>query len=166
MTKQEIKEREAKLLQLTGSFCTERLDDEYVRLCEKLIKKLGRKRNVPFQRGRLEIWAAAVVHTIGSINFLFDQSFEPYVSAEDNCRYFGTKKTTVSNKARDIKDMFNLWHFNPEFSTQSMTEKNPFNSMVMVDGFIVPIDSLPEELQQMVKEARVRGEDIEFRTRE
>ena len=166
MTKQEIKERESKLLQLTGSFCTEKLDDEYARLCEKLIKKLGRKRNVPFQRGRLEIWAAAVVHAIGSINFLFDQSFKPYLPAEDICNYFGTKKTTVSNKAREIKDMFNLWHFNPEFSTKSMSEKNPFNSMVMVDGLIIPIDSLPEELQQMVKEARARGEDIEFRTRE
>lgn len=165
MTKQEIKEREARLLQLTGTFCTEKLDDKYAVLCEKLIKKLGRKRNVPFQKGKLEIWAAAVVHAIGSINFLFDQSFKPYLSAEEICNYFGAKKTTVSNKAREIKDMFNLWHFNPEFSTQNMAEQNPFNSMVMVDGLIVPIDSLPEELQQMVKEARSRGEDIEFRTR-
>jgi hypothetical protein len=60
--------------------------------------------------------------------------------------------------------MFKLWHFNPEFSTKEMAEQNPLNDMVMVDGLIIPIDSLPEELQQMVREARARGEDIEFET--
>ena len=55
--------------------------------------------------------------------------------------------------------------FDPEFSTQAMAEENPFNNMVMVDGFIVPLDSIPEELQKEVREARARGEDIEFETR-
>ncbi|HET54539.1 MAG TPA: hypothetical protein ENN33_04910 [Ignavibacteria bacterium] len=164
MTKQEIKQKEEKLLEMTGAFCTQKLDDDYFQLCEKLIKKLGRKRDVPFQRGKLEIWAAAVVYAIGSINFLFDKSFEPYMTADQISEYFGTKNSTVSNKAREIKDMFDMWHFSPEFSTKRMTESNPFNKMVMVDGFIVPIDTLPDDLQQMVRDARARGEDIEFHT--
>ena len=164
MTKQEIKQKEEKLLEMTGIFCAQKLDEDYFQLCEKLIKKLGRKRDVPFQRGKLEIWAAAVVYAIGSINFLFDKSFEPYVTAEQVSEYFGTKKSTVSNKARQIKDMFDMWHFNPEFSTQKMTEDNPFNNMVMVDGFIVSLDTLPPNLQEMVKEARLRGGDIEFQS--
>ncbi len=164
MTRQEIKQKEEKLVEMTGIFCAQKLDGDYFQLCEKLIKKLGRKREVPFQRGKLEIWAAAVVYAIGSINFLFDKSFEPYMTAEQINDYFGTKSSTVSNKARQIKDMFDMWHFNPEFSTQKMTESNPFHKMVMVDGFIVPIDTLPEDLQQMVRDARARGEDIEFHT--
>jgi len=134
MTKQEIKEREAQLLEMVSIFCTEKLNDDYFRLCEKLIRKLGRKRDVPFQRGKLEIWAAAVVYAIGSINFLFDKSFEPYMTPAQINDYFGTKNTTVTGKAREIKDLFNLWYFNPEFSTQKMTEENPFNKLVMVDG--------------------------------
>ncbi len=164
MTKQEIKQKEEKLLEMTGAFCAQRLDDEYFKLCEKLVKKLGRKKDVPFQRGKLEIWAAAVVYAIGSINFLFDKSCEPYMSADQISEHFGTKNSTVSNKARQIKDMFDMWHFSPEFSTQKMTEDNPFNNMVMVDGFIVPLDTLPAELQKMVKDARSRGEDVEFQT--
>ncbi|HKI43715.1 MAG TPA: DUF6398 domain-containing protein [Balneolales bacterium] len=164
MTKQEIKQKEEKLLEMTGTFCAQKLDDDYFQLCEKLIKKLGRKKNVPFQRGKLEIWAAAVVYAIGSINFLFDKSFEPYMTAKQISDYFGTKNSTVSNKARQIKDMFDMWHFSPEFSTQKMTEDNPFNNMVIVDGFIVPLDALPADLQEMVKDARSRGEDIEFQT--
>jgi hypothetical protein len=165
MTKQVIKQREEKLLEMTEAFCRQKLDDDYLQLCEKLIKKLGRKKDVPFQRGKLEIWAAAVVYAIGSINFLFDKSFEPYMTADQINEYFGTSKSTVSNKAREIKDMFGLWHFSPEFSTQRMTESNPFNTMVLIDGFIVPMDTLPDDLQQMVREARAKGEDIEFYTR-
>lgn len=164
MTKQEIKQKEDRLIEMTRAFCSQKLDDDYFQLCEKLIKKLGRKRDVPFQRGKLEIWAAAVVYAIGSINFLFDKSFEPYMTADQISEYFGTKKSTVSNKAREIKDMFDMWHFSPEFSSTRMVESNPFNKMVMVDGFIVPIDTLPDDLQQMVRDARARGEDIEFHT--
>ena len=61
MTKNEIKEKENKLIEMAGAFCTQKLDDDYLKLCEKLIRKLGRKRDVPFQRGNLEIWAAAVI---------------------------------------------------------------------------------------------------------
>jgi len=166
MTKQQIKEREQVLLEMVGTFCAQMLDDDYFQLCEKLIKKMGRKREVPFQRGQLDVWAAAVVHAIGSINFLFDKSFEPYMTAEQISEYFGTKKSTVSTKAAQIKDMFKLSYFSPEFSTQKMTYENPFSQMVMFDGFIVPLDTLPLELQQKVKDARAQGGDIEFTTQQ
>ena len=165
MTKEEIKKREKELIALTGAFCDQYLDQDYAQLCDKLIQKMGRKRDVPFQRGKIEIWAAAVVHALGSINFLFDKSFEPYVSLDQLNAHFGTKKSTVTNKSKQIKDLFNLWHFSPEFSTQQMTESSPFNDMVMVDGFIVPISSLPEDLQELVREERAAGRDIEFSTK-
>lgn len=106
----------------------------------------------------------AFLNAIGSINFLFDKSFEPYTSAKEINDFFETNNSTVSNKARSIKDMFGLSHFDSEFSTQAMDDSNPFNNMVMVDGFIVPLDSLPEEHQKMVKQARAEGKDIEFHT--
>lgn len=164
MANKKIKERQEKLQDLTRSFCEERLDNEYLQLCEKLINKMGRKREVPFKRGNLDIWAAAVVHAIGSVNFLFDKSFEPYASVSDINDYFSTNTSTVSQKSKRIRDMFNMGYFDSDFSTGGMTEANPLNNMVMVDGFIVPLDSLPEKAREMVREARARGEDIEFRT--
>jgi len=164
MTKEEIKNKEKKLLELTGSFCAQNLDNDYYQLCQKLVLKLGRKRDVPFKSGKIEIWAAAIIHAIGSINFLFDKSFEPYVTAEQISEYFGTKKSTVSNKARQIKDMFKMRYYDSDFSTQNMTENNPFNDMVMVNGLIVPLSSIPEDLQEMVKKERAEGRDIEFTT--
>ncbi len=164
MSKELIKERQRQLLELTGNLCAQKLDDDYFKLCENLIKKMGRKRDVPFMRGKVEIWAAAVVYTIGSINFLFDKSFEPYMSAQQISEYFGTKNTTVSSKAKQIRDMFNLTMYDNEFATQNMKESNPFNNLVMVDGLIVPISYLPENLQEMVKKERAEGRDIEFTT--
>tara|TARA_R110001583_G_scaffold188548_1_gene350709 strand:- start:1206 stop:1709 length:504 start_codon:yes stop_codon:yes gene_type:complete len=164
MDKIQIKEKENKLLELTGNFCTQKLDDDYFQLCEKLIKKLGRKREVPFKRGKIEIWAAAVVYTIGSINFLFDKSFEPYVTAQQISDYFGTKNSTVSNKARQIREMFDLTMFDNDYSTEQMNASNPFNDLVMVDGLIVSLSSIPENLQELVKKERAEGRDIEFTT--
>lgn len=43
---------------------------------------------------------------------------------------------------------------NPEFSTQRMTESNPLNNLVLVDGFFVPLDSIQEDLQEMVKKEK------------
>lgn len=165
MDKLEIKEREEKLLEMTRAFCTEKLDDDYSRLCEKLIKKMARKREVPFQKGTLEVWAAAVVYAIGSINFLFDKSFEPFIKAEQISEYFGTKSSTVSAKAKVIKEMFKMRYYSSDFSTQRMNDSNPFSKIVMVDGFIVSLETLPADLQQMVKEARAKGEDMEFFTK-
>ena len=164
ISKLEIKEKENQILELVRTFCSQNLDDDYFQLCEKLIKKMGRKREVPFQRGQLEIWAAAVVYAIGSINFLFDKSFEPFMTGEQVCDYFGQKVSTVSSKAKIIKDMFKLRYYDPEFSTQKMSDSNPFNNLIMVDGFIQSINSLPEELQKMLKDARSKGGDIEFHT--
>ena len=88
MSKIIIKQKEKLLLGLTGDFCTKKLNDDYFQLCEKLIKKLGRKRNVPFETGKIEIWAAGIIHALGLINFLFDKSEEPYISVNDINDYF------------------------------------------------------------------------------
>lgn len=162
--KEQIKEKQKQLLELTGAFCIQKPDQEYLVLCEKLIRKMGRKRQVPFQKGKIEIWAAAVIQAIGSVNFLFDKSFEPYISAKQLNEYFKTNISTVSAKAKIIRDMFQMDLFNPDFSTSHRYQNNPLNHMVMVDGIIVPIDFLPEQMQQIVHQARAQGNDITFTT--
>ncbi|AXJ00972.1 hypothetical protein CYPRO_1721 [Cyclonatronum proteinivorum] len=157
MTKEEIKRIEQQLCDMTAEFCHEHINEEYAHLCDKLIKKLGRKRDVPFQRGKPEIWAACVVYTIGSINFLFDKSFEPYIPPGIIHEHFGTKNTTVTTKASQIRKMLKLKHFDPEFSTGHMEDSNPLNDIVMIDGMLVPISSLPEDIQELVRYERSKG---------
>lgn len=158
-------QKEQELLTLVSAFCKEKLNEEYNLLCSKMIKKLGRKRTVPFMTGRLEIWAASIVYTIGMLNFLFDKSFEPYISSNEIHEYFGTKSSTVSAKSRLLRDMLELSRFDDEFSTRHIIDNNPFNQFVLVNDIIVDLDSIPLEYQEMVKQARAKGEDISFRTR-
>ena len=122
---------------MTAGFCQAHINHEYERLCQKLIDKMARKRTVPFLSGRLEIWAAAVVHAIGSINFLFDKTFPPHASTDSLCGYFKVSKSTVGQKAKLIREMFKMGYYDPEFSTEHMNQNNPLARMELVDGFLV-----------------------------
>jgi hypothetical protein len=142
------------------------LNEEYAVLAEKLVCKLGRKRNVPFVTGQAQIWAVAVIHALGTINFLFDKSFEPYVSVEELNDFFGTKKSTTGNKSREIRDLLKLSYWDRDFSTGSMANNNPLADLVMVDGLIVPISALPEEYQVIARQVMSEGGSISFSTKE
>lgn len=135
-------EKKEQLLQLVKSFCEQYLDEEYEQLSYKLVEKMGRKRTVPFMSGKLELWAAGIIHAIGTVNFLFDKSFEPYVSVHDICGYFGTAQSTTSQKSKTIRDLFKMSYFGGEFATQGSRQSNPLNNMVSINGFIVPADFL------------------------
>ncbi|MDQ1255265.1 MAG: hypothetical protein QG646_4544 [Euryarchaeota archaeon] len=158
-----IMQKKEALIKITDDFADRYLDEEYKMLCRKLIDKMSRKRKVPFLSGRLEIWAAAVVYSLGQINFLFDKNFEPYISATDLCNYFKTSQSTTSQKAKLIRDMFKMRYFDEEFSTEKMLKENPLNEFVMIDGLIVPISTvikvLEEKETQLKKESESENED-------
>jgi hypothetical protein len=164
MAKENLKERQQHIIDLVGEFCSKKLDKEYFELAERLIQKLGRKKMSPLTTGQPQIWAAAIIHALGTINFLFDKSSEPYASVDDINAYFGTNKTTTGNKSKYIRDLFKLRHWDDEFSTTGMQDSNPFANLVMVDGMIVPVTTLPEQYQQLVRQARAEGKDISFTT--
>jgi len=149
--KKMIEEKTQQLIGMTGSFCQQFLDEDYKQLCEKLIMKMSRKRVVPFLSGRMEIWAAAVVYALGSINFLFDKSFAPYATGEDICNFFGTSKSTTAQKSKVIRDMFKMGYYDRDFSTKHMKENSPFPNLVMINGLIVDKRYLPPEVQEMLK---------------
>ena len=142
MDKQLLKERQQLIIDLARELCLKKLDQEYFELSESLIKKLGRKRNPPFLTGQPEIWAVAAIHAIGTINFLFDKSSEPYVSIDELNEFYGTKKATTGNKSKIIRDLFKLRYWDNEFSTSAMQRKNPFANLIMVNGIIISRDSL------------------------
>ena len=128
MDKKAIKAREDEIVRMVVNFCNEKIDSEYASLCEKMVRKLGRKRTNPLERGRLEIWAAAVIYTIATMNFLFDKSFEPYLSSSEIYGHFGTSSSTISQKAGQIRTMLKLKpYWDADFSTMRMIANNPLN---------------------------------------
>jgi hypothetical protein len=160
-----VQQRKEALIVMTDGFADHYLDEDYKTLCRKLIEKMSRKRQVPFLSGRLEIWAAAVVYALGQVNFLFDKSFEPYISGTDLCDYFGTSQSTTSQKAKIIRDMFKMRYFDEEFSTKRIQKENPLNEFVMVNGLIVPVSAVMKALEEggvrLRKEPGLEDKDFE-----
>ena len=77
MDKQQLKEREAKVIELAVAFCKEHLDDECAELCTKLVQKLGRKRSCPLQSGTQQVqiyntfFSKTTLLPLKNINVLF-----------------------------------------------------------------------------------------------
>ena len=130
-----LEEKKKQLSDLTASFCSKYLDEDYSRVVQKLVNKLARKRQVPFLSGKIEIWAAAVIHAVGTINFLFDKGTYPYASVDDIAAFFQTNKNTTSQKSKLIRDMFKMTYYDSEFSTDKNKDRNPFKDIVLINGF-------------------------------
>lgn len=137
MDKQQLKEREARVIELAIAFCKEHFDEECAELCTKLVQKLGRKRSCPLQSGRVEIWAAASVYTICSINFMFSKSSRLNTSSAEIAEHFGSSSSTIAQKSRIIKDLLKISNvFDPDFSLNEIADNNPLNHLVIKNGFI------------------------------
>jgi hypothetical protein len=90
------------------SLCDEALDDEYVTLARRLTAALGRKRPTPLTRGRPSIWAGAILYALAQINWLFDNSSKPTLSATALTSHFDGSHSAIVNKAREIRSLCKL----------------------------------------------------------
>jgi Domain of unknown function (DUF6398) len=142
------------IFKLTDAFCAEHLDEEYGQLCRKLVAKLARKRPSPLARGDLRIWAATALYVIGGINFLFDRAQDIFMTGDQLSELTGVSKSTLNNKARQVRELLKVQHFDPEFSRRKLLVNNPIAWMVEFNGFIVDARMLPPEVQA---DARRRG---------
>ena len=128
MNKQQLQEREGNIIQLAATFCNEYLDEECATLCTQLVQKLGHQHPCLFESGRLEIWAAASVYTICSINLLFDRRKSVSLSSSDICNYFGPSHSTITRKMREIKEQLKIDPvFDSEFILRREANRHPFN---------------------------------------
>ena len=119
-------ERKAELARLVRDFCDRFLDEEYRGLCGRIIEELSGMQEPPFLSGRVEIWAAGVIHAIGTINFLFDPSMDPYVSMDELADYFGVSKSSVTNRSGQIRRLLNIERFDEERSTTFVKSTFPY----------------------------------------
>lgn len=128
---------------LFNSYCKKHLDNDYLNLCNKVFEDLIKEDEQIFKRGKAEIWAASVVWSVGSINFLGDKSFEPYATLADVCSFFNANTSTVGQKASKIKDLLDISIWDSRYQLPDSSIGNFLDSLVMTnEGFIVPKDIL------------------------
>jgi hypothetical protein len=136
------------IIAITDAFCHSHLNQEYAQMSRKLAAALSRKRPSPLVRGKVETWACGIVYAIGSVNFLSDKSFEPYMRMDDLCALMGVSKSTGANKAGEIRKLFGMYQFNPNWTLPSLMDQNPMAWMIMVNGLIVDARYAPREVQE------------------
>ncbi len=135
------------IMVLVDDYCQKKLDGEYLELCQKALAALSRKRPSPLEGGRINTWACATIHAIGMVNFLFDKSFSPYVSATDLANDFGLGKSTVASKSRQIRGALKMSQFDHRWMVTSRIYKSPTAWMISINGFIVDARTMPIEIQ-------------------
>jgi len=135
------------IVQRLAAVCRDHLDDDYATLGRKLAGALARKRPAPIARGRPEIWTAGILHALGMVNFLFDSSQTPHLRPEELARVCGVAPSTMSAKSKLIREMFDMYPFDPDWCLPGKIDSTPMIWYLSVDGYIVDVRAAPRALQ-------------------
>jgi hypothetical protein len=117
------------------TFGQAKLDQTHTDFALTLCDKIARMRKLNIMGGREEIWAASIVQVIARVNFLFDPQNDLSIESDDLCNFFGTKKSTVGNKAGQIQKVCGIHVGHPEFSTPEIIKMLSF--FETEDGFLI-----------------------------
>lgn len=133
---------------ITDNFCRIHLNEEYLQLCQYAIAALCRKKPSPLLSGQNKTWAAAIIYALGTINFLFDKSKTPYIKSTEFAKEFNLSKSTIGNKAKQIRELLKIHHFNHHWMLPNLIEHNSMVWMITLNGFIIDARTLPLEIQE------------------
>ena len=143
------------ITKLTDAVCLKNLDEDYAHLARKMTAALARKRPSPLERGRKDVWAAAIAYALATVNFLFDKSQVLHMTAEELAALFGVSQKTAANKARQIRDILDICQADPNWWRPSNLENNPLAWYVMINGLAVDARKLPLEVQEELVRRKV-----------
>ncbi|MGQ9585680.1 MAG: DUF6398 domain-containing protein [Anaerolineae bacterium] len=140
------------IVALTDEFSKAYLNEEYAQLARQLCAALCRKRLSPLARGDPKVWACGIIYALGFVNFLFDKTQDPHMSAGELCERFGVAQSTGSAKARLVRDTMHMYQLDPEWCLPSRLDDNLLAWMISVNGFVVDARHMPREIQEIAYE--------------
>ena len=144
----EMQARFDEISQLTDAFSQAYLNDEYEEACRQLTATLCRKRPSPLSQGKAATWACAIIHALGTVNFLFDSTQKPYVPASQIWSYFGLSSSTMQAKSKQIRDLLDMYQLDPNWTLPSKVDQNPLIWMLEVNGLIIDVRHAPRAIQE------------------
>lgn len=145
-----LAERFAAITELTDAFCGERLTDEYAHMIRAASAALCRKRPSPVVSGAAAGWAAGVTHAIGTVNFVFDRSRSPHVTAAELYQAFGVADSTGQGRSKRVRELLRMRVFDRDWTLPSRLADNPRVWMVSIDGFILDAWALKRDQQVLL----------------
>jgi hypothetical protein len=140
---------------LIEPYCKKYLDEEYALLALKAAAALSRKRPSPLLQGKPNTWACGIIYAIGYVNFLFDKSFPPFVTADELAQAFSISKSTAGNKSKQVRDLLKMHQFDFRWYVPSRLADSSLPWMITFNGFIVDARELPREVQVIAHEKKL-----------
>ena len=132
----QLAERIAQIKNRIAEFGGKRLHDTYTEFATRLCDAVAATDQLYIHRGRIDIWAAAIVYAIAQLNFLFSSETPHHLTPEELCNWFKVKKTTVSSKAGTIRNTLDLYCDDERFCASHITGN--FQFFEDENGFIIP----------------------------
>ncbi|MGB5158188.1 DUF6398 domain-containing protein [Desulfobacterium sp. N47] len=140
------------ITKITDEFSKEHLNDEYTEFIQYAVAELCRKRPSPLSKGNLNIWACAITHAIGVVNFLDDSSQTPHMKVSKLYETFGVKPSTGQTKSKQVRTLLEMSQFDVNWTLPSRMDRNPMVWMITVNGLIVDVRTQPREIQEIAYE--------------
>jgi len=138
--------RFVRIAELTDEFCDAHLNAEYRQLCRDMAAAVCQDGS-PVLRGKPRGWAAGVVYALGRVNFLTDPDQTPHMAAAEIAKGFGVSQSTMMNKAKTIREAFDLTPLHPDWCLPSKQPDNPLVWMLEINGSLADIRNAPREAQ-------------------
>ena len=132
-----------KIVAITDEVAEKNLNEEYAQTIRYATAALCRKRPSPLLKGRVKSWACGITYAIGFVNFLFDRSQDPFMSAADLCAAFGVSKSTGGNKSKEVRDILKTFQRDPNWCLPSEMDNNPMAWLISVNGFMIDARNAP-----------------------
>lgn len=136
------------IVALTTSVCLKHLNQEYADLSRKAAHHLCQNRAARITSGKPKSWAAAIVYALGQVNYLTDSSLTPYMAMSELCGLFGVSQQTASTKAREIRELLDMYPLQPPWAVKSILEQTGMPWLVLMDGYPMDVRTLPREAQE------------------
>ncbi|WP_287126680.1 DUF6398 domain-containing protein [Desulfobacter sp.] len=140
------------ITKLTDEFSNRFLNEEYAEFIQYAVAELCRKRPSPLLKGNLNIWACAVTHAIGRVNYLDDRTQTPHVETAKLYEAFGVKPSTGQAKSKQVRTLLKMIHSDVNWTLPSRMENNPLAWMIQINGFIVDVRTQSKEIQEIAYE--------------
>jgi len=141
-----------KIVAITDEVAEKNLNEEYAQTIRYATAALCRKRPSPLLKGRVKSWACGITYAIGFVNFLFDRSQDPFMSAADLCAAFGVSKSTGGNKSKEVRDILKTFQSDPNWYLPSEMDNNTMAWLISVNGFMIDARNAPRQIQELAYE--------------
>jgi len=99
-------------------------------------------------QGKAATWACGIIHAIGIVNFLYDNSQTPHVASSQIANYFGLSPSTMQAKSKQIRDLLGMYQMDPDWTLPSKMDDNLLAWMIQVNGIVIDARWASREIQE------------------